>query len=82
MWATNVVGTRRVIDAVSRTGVPGLIGASSVGARSPAPAGTIADESWPTDGIPDSTYSWQGALTQRVLDARHRTCPVVRCARA
>jgi UDP-glucose 4-epimerase len=81
MWATNVVGTRRVIDGVARAGVPVLVAASSVGAYSPAPVGVVVDESWPTDGVPESSYSWQKALQERMLDAleaRHTHCRVVR----
>lgn len=81
MWATNVVGTRRVVEAVARTGVRSLVVASSVGAYSPALTGEVVDESWPTDGIPESTYSWQKALIERTLDAleaQHPSCRVVR----
>jgi nucleoside-diphosphate-sugar epimerase len=81
MWATNVVGTRRLADAVARTHVPALIAASSVGAYSPAEAGQVVDESWPTDGTPESTYSWQKALEERTLDVlaeRRPACRVVR----
>jgi UDP-glucose 4-epimerase len=81
MWATNVVGTRRLADAVARSGVPALVAASSVGAYSPAPPGHVVDESWPTDGTPESTYSWQKALEERTLDVlaeRRPTCRVVR----
>ena len=81
MWATNVVGTRRVVDAVARSRVPVLIAASSVGACSPARDGRLVDESWPVDGVPESTYSWQKALEERTLDAlaaRRPACRVVR----
>jgi nucleoside-diphosphate-sugar epimerase len=81
MWATNVVGTRRLADAVARTRVPALVAASSVGAYSPAGAGEIVDESWPTDGTPESTYSWPKALEERTLDVlaeRQPSCRVVR----
>ncbi|MET0144757.1 MAG: NAD-dependent epimerase/dehydratase family protein [Ilumatobacteraceae bacterium] len=81
MWATNVVGTRRLADAVARSGVPALVAASSVGAYSPAPPGHVVDESWPTDGTPESTYSWQKALEERTLDVlaeRRPACRVVR----
>ena len=37
MWATNVVGTRRVVDAVARADTASLVAASSIGAYSPAP---------------------------------------------
>jgi UDP-glucose 4-epimerase len=81
MWATNVVGTRRLADAVARTGVPALVAASSVGAYSPAQVGQVVDESWPTDGTPESSYSWQKALEERTLDIlaeRRPACRVVR----
>ena len=74
-------GTRRLADAVARTGVPALVAASSVGAYSPAAAGQVVDESWPTDGTPESTYSWQKALEERTLDVlaeRRPACRVVR----
>jgi UDP-glucose 4-epimerase len=69
MWATNVVGTRRVVEAVARAGVERLITVSSIGAYAPAPAGVRVDEGWPTDGIPESTYSWQKALQERTIAA-------------
>src|SRR5215218_7622701 len=37
LWSANVVGTRRVVDAVIAADVPALVAASSVGAYSPAP---------------------------------------------
>jgi len=67
MWATNVVGTRRVLEAVGRTGVGRVITLSSIGAYAPAPAGLVVDESWPTDGVPESTYSWQKAIQERAI---------------
>jgi UDP-glucose 4-epimerase len=67
MWATNVVGTRRVLEAVSQAGVERLITVSSIGAYSPAPPGRVVDESWPTDGVPESTYSWQKAIQEHTL---------------
>jgi UDP-glucose 4-epimerase len=81
MWAANVVGTRRVAEAVARSGVPALVAASSIGAYSPARPGCVVDETWPTDGVPESTYSRQKAHAERVLDVlaeRHPTCRVVR----
>lgn len=81
MWATNVVGTRRVADAVAREGTASLVAASSIGAYSPAPLGTTVEESWPTDGTPESSYSWQKALEERTLDllqSRRPDCRVVR----
>ena len=63
----------RVVDAVARRDVPALVAASSVGAYSPAEPGRVVDESWPTDGTPESTYSWQKALEERVLDVARGT---------
>ena len=81
MWATNVVGTRRLADAIARTGVPALVAASSVGAYSPSAPGQLVDESWPTDGTPESTYSWQKALEERILDVLAERCPTCRVVR-
>lgn len=57
MYATNVDGTRQVIDAVVAAGVPALVHASSVGAYSPGPKDRYVDEFWPTEGIASSVYS-------------------------
>jgi nucleoside-diphosphate-sugar epimerase len=81
MWATNVVGTRRVLETVARTHVPVLVAASSVGAYSPAPDGRFVDETWPVDGTPESTYSWQKVLEERMLDVLAATRPACRVVR-
>jgi nucleoside-diphosphate-sugar epimerase len=81
MWAANIVGTRRVAEAVALARVPTLIAASSIGAYSPAPPGHVVDETWPTDGVPESAYSRQKAHEERTLDVlaeRHPTGRVVR----
>jgi UDP-glucose 4-epimerase len=81
LWATNVVGSRRVIEAVAEAGVPALVHASSVGTYSSGPKDRPVDESWPTDGIPTHDYSWQKAYVERLLDgfeARHPDRRVVR----
>jgi nucleoside-diphosphate-sugar epimerase len=80
-WETNVVGTRRLLDAVAAETVASFIYASSIGAYSPAPAGQLVDETWPTDGVPTSPYSRQKAYTERVLDAFEAANPTVRVAR-
>lgn len=80
-WRTNITGTRRVFEAAGKTQVPALVYASSIGAYSPAPAGTVVDESWPTDGVPTSPYSRQKAHTERQLDAFEATHPDVRVVR-
>jgi UDP-glucose 4-epimerase len=65
---TNVDGSRRVFDAAVATGVRHLVYLSSVGAYSPGPMDRAVDESWPTDGVPSSTYSTQKAAVERILD--------------
>jgi UDP-glucose 4-epimerase len=68
MRRVNLVGTRRVLDAVARTGVPALVHASSIGAYSPGPKDRRVDESHPTEGISTSTYSRHKAEAERMLD--------------
>jgi nucleoside-diphosphate-sugar epimerase len=52
MERTNVLGSRRVFEAIADARVSSLIYASSVGAYGPGPKDRRVDESWPTDGIP------------------------------
>lgn len=66
--ATNVEGSARVFEAVTRAEVPVLVYASSVGAYSPGPKHEPIDESWPTDGISTSFYSRHKAEVERLLD--------------
>jgi UDP-glucose 4-epimerase len=68
LYAVNVAGTRRVLDAVADAGVPAFVYASSVGAYSPGPKDRAVDESWPTDGIPSSFYARHKAEVERMLD--------------
>ena len=79
MAATNVDGSHRVFQAASDAGVAHLVHASSVGAYSPGPKDRPVDESWPTDGVPGSTYSGQKAAVEHALDALERSpgAPVV-----
>jgi nucleoside-diphosphate-sugar epimerase len=79
--AVNVDGSRRVMEAVARTGVPALVYASSVGAYSRGPKGRRVDESWPTGGVPSSFYSRDKADVERLLDAFERERPDVRVVR-
>lgn len=81
MWATNVIGTRRVLEAVAAEGVPTVLYASSIGAYSPAAPGVVVDESWPTDGIVTSAYSRQKAYNERVFDGFAADNPGVRVVR-
>jgi nucleoside-diphosphate-sugar epimerase len=66
--ATNVLGTRRVLAAARRAGVPHVVTMSSVGAYSPSPGDEPRDESWPTDGVRSSDYSVDKAAVERLLD--------------
>ncbi|TQS42183.1 NAD-dependent epimerase/dehydratase family protein [Cryptosporangium phraense] len=66
---TNLLGTEAVIAAAEAAGVPHLVHASSVGAYSAGPKDRLVDESWPTDGIPSSSYSRDKVAAERLLDA-------------
>jgi len=64
----NVEGSQAVAAAVAAAGVPRLVYASSIGTYAPSPGAERRDESWPTTGIPTSTYSRQKAEVERLLD--------------
>jgi UDP-glucose 4-epimerase len=70
-----VGGTRAVVAAARRAGVPHLVHMSSLGAYSPGPDGTRVDESWPTDGIATLAYSRHKAAAERILDEHERDHP-------
>ena len=70
-----VGGTRRVVEAVTATGVPHLVHQSSLGAYSPKADDAPVDESWPTDGVPTSRYSRHKAAAERILDAFEASGP-------
>lgn len=80
-WATNVLGSRRVFDAVTAAGAAALVYASSVGAYSPGPKDRGVDESWPTGGIPTSFYSRDKAEVESILDRVERDHPDLRVVR-
>ncbi|WP_431873430.1 NAD-dependent epimerase/dehydratase family protein [Amycolatopsis sacchari] len=77
MTATNLTGTRRVLDAAARAGVRHVVCASSVAAYSPAPRWTRVAEDWPRDGISVSAYSRGKAELERMLDVFERERPGV-----
>jgi nucleoside-diphosphate-sugar epimerase len=81
MERTNVLGSRRVFQAVADAGVGSLVYASSVGAYGPGPKDRLVDESWPTDGIPSSAYSRHKAAVERLLDRFEAGSPEVRVVR-
>lgn len=81
-WRSNVLGSRRVFEAVARSGVPALVHASSVGAYSPGPKDEPGvDEEWPTDGWPDAAYCREKAYLERVLDTFELRHPQIRVVR-
>lgn len=77
----NLLGSRRVFQAVARAGVGSLVYASSVGAYSPGPKDRPVDESWPTDGILTSGYARQKASVERMLSSFEQEHPEVRVVR-
>ena len=79
--AVNVIGSRRVFEAVAEAGVPALVYASSVGAYSPGPKDRAVDESWPTNGTPSSFYARHKAAAERELDAVAAAHPELRVVR-
>lgn len=78
---TNVEGTQHVVDAVVSAGVPALVYASSMGAYAPAPKDRFVDESWPTTGVPRSSYSEDKAAVESLLDRTEREHPDLRVVR-
>lgn len=81
LWGTNVVGTRRLLDAVANSGVGAVVYSSSVGAYSPGPKDRAVDESWPTDGVPELSYSREKAYVERMLDIFERDHDDIRVVR-
>jgi nucleoside-diphosphate-sugar epimerase len=81
MLMTNVVGTRRLVDAIVRHRVPALVYASSVGAYAHGPKDWRVDESWPASGIPSSSYSRHKATVEAMLDDVEAAYPQLRIAR-
>lgn len=79
-WQTNAVGTRRVLDAAARAGVPAVITTSSIAAYSPRGGGMV-DESWPTDGPSSAAYSREKAYVERLLDIFELEHPQMRVVR-
>ena len=55
-WHSNVVGTRRVLEACSRAGVPTVVVASSLAAYSPVDHDDPVGEDWATDGASSAAY--------------------------
>ena len=64
----NVVGSRRVFEAVAAAGVPKLVYASSVGAYAKGPKDQAVGEDWPVGGTPSSFYARHKAAVEGLLD--------------
>ena len=67
-WHSNVVGTRRVLEAAARAGVPTVVCASSLAAYSPVDHDDPVDEQWTTDGASGAAYCREKAYVERLLD--------------
>jgi len=80
-WQTNVVGTRRLLAASARVGVPHVAVASSVAAYSPRRNLDRVDERWPTDGTSAAPYAREKAYVERVLDGFAAENPTVTVTR-
>jgi nucleoside-diphosphate-sugar epimerase len=80
-WATNAVGTRRLLDAVVTAGVPALVCITSIAAYSPMRHDDPVDESWPTDGTSAAAYCREKAYVERSLDALEQARPDLRVVR-
>ena len=80
-WQANAVGTRNVLDAAARQGVPKVVCASSVAAYSPVDHDEPVDESWETDGASSAASCREPASGPRphhVLEANAPETRVVR----
>ncbi|SDD09703.1 NAD-dependent epimerase/dehydratase family protein [Actinokineospora iranica] len=64
----NVEGSRIVAQALAGAGVPRLVYLSSVGAYAERQSLNPVDETWPTTGIPSSSYSEDKAAVETLLD--------------
>lgn len=72
---TNVEGTKHLVEACVRAGVPKLVYASSLGTYAPGPKDRMVDETWPASGVPASTYSADKAAVESYLDTVEREHP-------
>ncbi|MEU2612245.1 NAD-dependent epimerase/dehydratase family protein [Micromonospora sp. NPDC007271] len=81
IYQTNVVGSRAVIGAAVRAGVPALVYASSVGTYAPGPKDHPVSERWPATGVVGSSYSRDKAEVEALLDTVEREHPTLRVVR-
>ncbi|HEX4339690.1 MAG TPA: NAD-dependent epimerase/dehydratase family protein [Polyangiaceae bacterium] len=68
LWSTNVLGSRRVFDAVRQAAVPRLVYVSSFAAYGPREEMALIGEGSATTGIATSLYSRHKAEVERRLD--------------
>lgn len=68
LWATNVLGSRRVFEEAAAAGVRKIVYVSSIGAYSPGPYFPRVAEDWPVDGVATSFYSRHKAVVEWLLD--------------
>ena len=80
-WATNAIGSRRLLEAAGRQGVGAVVCASSIAAYSPVDHDEPLDEVWGTDGASEAAYAREKAYLERVLDAFEASRPAVRVVR-
>ena len=80
-WETNAVGTRRLLEAVQRAGVPTVICVTSIAAYSPVDHDDPVDEQWATDGTSRAYYCREKAYVERLLDTFEETNPQTRVVR-
>lgn len=80
-WATNAVGTRRLLEAVQQAEVPALVCVSSIAAYSPVDHDNPVDEQWATDGTSRANYCREKAYVERLLDALEEANPQTRVVR-
>jgi len=81
LYRVNVVGTQAVLQAMSATGVPTLVYASSLGIYAPSDSAAPVAESWPTTGQSTSVYSRHKVVAEGLLDDYEHTHPDVAIAR-
>jgi len=72
MRATNLEGSRHVLQAARDAGVPHVVVASSAGAYAPGPKDRQVEEDWPTTGVTSSSYSRHKSALERMLDEVER----------
>ncbi|MGW4212342.1 NAD-dependent epimerase/dehydratase family protein [Lentzea sp. NPDC004789] len=75
---TNIDGSEHVLAACVKEDVGHLVCASSVAAYAPAARYGRVDETWPTTGIPGSTYSAHKVRLEEMISRYPLPCTVIR----